>query len=56
MRELRPVLLLPPAARDVDEEKVGKRINLERTDEALDTGAEKIVTGCPFCRSCSPTG
>jgi len=32
------------------EEKVGKRINLERTDEALDTGAEKIVTGCPFCR------
>ena len=32
------------------EEKVGKRINLERTDEALDTGADKIVTGCPFCR------
>jgi Fe-S oxidoreductase len=32
------------------EERVGKRINLERTDEALDTGAEKIVTGCPFCR------
>lgn len=32
------------------EEKIGKRINLERTDEALATGAEKIVTGCPFCR------
>jgi len=32
------------------EEKTGKRINLERTDEALDTGAEKIVTGCPFCK------
>ncbi len=32
------------------EEKVGKRINLERTDEALGTGADKIVTGCPFCR------
>ena len=32
------------------EEKIGKRINLERTDEALDTGAEKIVTGCPFCK------
>jgi len=32
------------------EEKIGKRINLERTDEALDTGADKIVTGCPFCR------
>jgi hypothetical protein len=32
------------------EEKIGKRINLERVDEALDTGAEKIATGCPFCR------
>ncbi len=32
------------------EEKIGKRINLERTDEALDTGAEQIVTGCPFCK------
>jgi Fe-S oxidoreductase len=32
------------------EERVGKRINLERVDEALDTGAEQIVTGCPFCR------
>ena len=32
------------------EEKVGKRINLERTDEALGTGAKTIVTGCPFCR------
>ncbi|HEY4991791.1 MAG TPA: (Fe-S)-binding protein [Nakamurella sp.] len=32
------------------EEKIGKRINLERTDEALGTGAEKIITGCPFCK------
>jgi Fe-S oxidoreductase len=32
------------------EEKIGKRVNLERIDEALDTGAEKIATGCPFCR------
>jgi Fe-S oxidoreductase len=32
------------------EERIGKRINLERVDEALDTGAEQIVTGCPFCR------
>ncbi len=31
------------------EEKVGKRINLERVDEALDTGVEQIATGCPFC-------
>jgi Fe-S oxidoreductase len=32
------------------EERVGKRINLERTDEALTTGAKTIITGCPFCR------
>jgi Fe-S oxidoreductase len=32
------------------EERIGKRINLERVDEALDTGATQIATGCPFCR------
>ncbi|RSN56035.1 Fe-S oxidoreductase [Amycolatopsis sp. WAC 04182] len=32
------------------EEQIGKRINLERVDEALGTDAETIVTGCPFCR------
>jgi Fe-S oxidoreductase len=32
------------------EEKIGRRINLERVDEALSTGAGKIATGCPFCR------
>ncbi|MFB9433764.1 heterodisulfide reductase-related iron-sulfur binding cluster, partial [Streptoalloteichus tenebrarius] len=32
------------------EERVGKRINLERVDEALGTAPTKIATGCPFCR------
>ncbi len=32
------------------EEHIGKRVNHERVDEALDTGASKIATGCPFCR------
>jgi Fe-S oxidoreductase len=32
------------------EENIGKRVNLERVDEALGTDAKEIVTGCPFCR------
>ena len=32
------------------EEKIGSRINLTRTDEALATGADTIAVGCPFCR------
>lgn len=32
------------------EEKIGERINLNRTTEAVETGAEQIATGCPFCR------
>jgi len=32
------------------EEHIGKRVNTERTEEAMDTGATTIATGCPFCR------
>jgi len=32
------------------EEKLGERINVNRTDEALGTGAQRIAVGCPFCR------
>jgi Fe-S oxidoreductase len=31
------------------EERIGKRVNVERTDEALGTGAEIIATSCPYC-------
>ena len=31
------------------EEKIGKRINLERTDEAIGLDPDLISTACPFC-------
>jgi Fe-S oxidoreductase len=31
------------------EENIGKRVNMDRTNEALDTGADIISTACPFC-------
>ena len=32
------------------EEKIGSRINLNRVDEAIATGAQEVAVGCPFCR------
>jgi Fe-S oxidoreductase len=31
------------------EERIGKRINMERIDEALGTDPDTISTGCPYC-------
>ncbi len=33
-----------------EEQKGTKPINVERTEEALKTGADVIATGCPFCQ------
>ncbi len=32
------------------EENIGERINVNRTREAVGTGADQIAVGCPFCR------
>lgn len=32
------------------EETIGERININRTTEAVGTGADQIAVGCPFCR------
>ncbi|KRF12322.1 Fe-S cluster protein [Nocardioides sp. Soil797] len=32
------------------EETIGERINVNRTKEAVGTGADQIAVGCPFCR------
>ncbi len=31
------------------EEHIGKRVNVERTEQAMATGATTIAVGCPFC-------
>jgi heterodisulfide reductase subunit D len=39
-----------------DAEPGDKEINIERTEEAVDTGAEIIAAGCPFCNTMMTDG
>ena len=38
------------------EETRGTRINAERTRQALETGAETVITECPFCMTMMKDG
>ncbi len=51
------VFVVMPAADECGwKKKTGTRINRNRSREALDVGADQLVTGCPYCLIMSADG
>ena len=51
-----PATLPPASGWEWRSERIGRRVNVERTERALATGATTVAVGCPFCMTMMTDG